>query len=75
MALKGGSVDGPVPEWVAEAQELYEIVQATGWDEDTIDETPAVTLDALRQVAALNTTIERERLAQAIARAIHVHGR
>jgi hypothetical protein len=71
VVLRGGSVDGPVPTWVEDAQELYEVVGITGWDEEKIDDTPGFTLDGLRMVADVNKMIERERLAEMIARAIH----
>lgn len=64
-------MDGPVPTWVEDAQELYEVVGITGWDEEKIDDTPGFTLDGLRMVADVNKMIERERLAEMIARAIH----
>jgi hypothetical protein len=51
MALRGDtSQTVDLPEWLTEAVELYELVQITGWDPDTIDGVPGVVLDELRVV-------------------------
>jgi hypothetical protein len=56
---------------VSDAQELYEIASVTGWTKEQIDATPALVLDELRAVFDVNKSIDLERQAEILRRAIH----